>query len=279
MLLVRRLARARIVQFAVIGGLIFAFSTRRNNDNRQIAFSSSELAALHAAEASRNAGADPRTLAAEVDERAIEDEILYREGLKRSFDRDDTIIRQRVIQRTLFFAEEMAGASEPPTEADLHAFFERTRERWTRAERFDFTQRFTRNRDVVADLAVHPERGDPSPVPPAASMERAALAALVGEGFVAELSKVSVGATVMVASPFGWHLVTLRAHTPEQQGSFEEALPRLRLAYTIDRRKAAVAAMLDKAFQHYTVTIDGNAVVSLRPNGRVAMRRSGSAED
>jgi hypothetical protein len=124
--LVRHLARARIVQFAVIGGLLFSVSTRAKKDDPQIAFSTSELAALHAAEASRKAGADPKALAAAVDERAIEDEILYREGLKRGFDRDDTIIRQRVIQRTLFLAEEMAGASEAPTEAELRAFFERT---------------------------------------------------------------------------------------------------------------------------------------------------------
>jgi hypothetical protein len=278
MKLMRHLARARIVQFAVIGGLLFALSALGKND-RQLAFSTSELAALHAAAASRKPGADPRTLAAEVDERTIEDEILYREGLKHGFDRDDAIIRQRVIQRTLFFAEEMAGASEPPTDAELHAFFERTRERWMRPEHFDFTQRFTRDPAAVGDLAMHPERGDPSPVPATGSMERTALVALVGEAFVAQLSKEPVGSTVTLASPLGWHLVTLRAHTPEQPASFEEALPRLRLAYTIDRRQQAVAALLGKAFRDYEVTVDGQAVTTIQPNGRVAIRQSASAED
>jgi hypothetical protein len=110
-------------------------------------------------------------------------------------------------------------------------------------------------------------------------MDRAALAALVGDAFVAELSKVDVGATATLASPFGWHVVTLQRHTPEERASFAEALPRLRATYTIERRKEAVAAMLGKAFPHYTVTIDGAAVTTLRPNGRLALRRSGSAED
>jgi hypothetical protein len=99
------------------------------------------LAALHAAESTRKP-ARAGELAAEVKERAIEDEILYREGEKLGFDKSDYIVRQRVIQKVLFLAEELAGATQSPTDAQLRAFFAATPSRWTQPEVFHFRQIF-----------------------------------------------------------------------------------------------------------------------------------------
>ena len=107
-----RLRRSRLAQFVLLGSVIFAISRLRGEND--IALTRSQLDALQQAEAQRTRAApsDPE-LARGVVARAVEDEILYREGLLLGFDKNDSIVRQRVVQKTLFLAEELAGASEP----------------------------------------------------------------------------------------------------------------------------------------------------------------------
>src|SRR5689334_1200661 len=96
-----RLAHARLVQFLAIGGAIFALAPRPR-DPRRIEISRAELAIVQAAEASRHGA---RTLdaakTAEVTARLIEDRMLFDEGVRLGLDRDDPIIRQRVVQKVL----------------------------------------------------------------------------------------------------------------------------------------------------------------------------------
>src|SRR5262249_60712241 len=55
----------------------------------------------------------------EVRTRAVEDEILYREALRLVLDRDDNLVRQRLIQKVPFPAPDLPGASRAPTPAAL----------------------------------------------------------------------------------------------------------------------------------------------------------------
>src|SRR5262245_43174716 len=112
-----RLARVRLVQFVVLGGALFALSPR-SSDQRSIVVNRAQLARLLAADRSKTRTADPDREQA-IARRFVEDELLYREGLRLGLDRDDGIVRQRVIQKALFLAEELGGASKPPREEDL----------------------------------------------------------------------------------------------------------------------------------------------------------------
>src|SRR5262249_52784083 len=132
-----RLVRVRLVQFALLGGAIFLLSGSARPADERIVFTREQLSSMADLEAGRQ-GRPSATVAADVDERALEDEILYREGLKLGFERNDPIVRQRVVQKTLFLAEELAGASEPPTDAELRRFYDETRARWKRPPRVHF---------------------------------------------------------------------------------------------------------------------------------------------
>src|SRR5262245_9322683 len=103
----RRAATHPLVRFLAIGAVIFALAPRRD-DARHVAIDASTLGALEQAQAARDgvpALSDERRR--EVDARAIEDEVLYREGLRLALDRNDPLIRQRVIQKLLLLEEDM----------------------------------------------------------------------------------------------------------------------------------------------------------------------------
>jgi len=282
-----RLARERLVQFAVLGSAIF-FASSRSRSDEAIAFTGTELGLLRDAEAERK-GQDRSspTLAGEIKERALEDEILYREGLKLGFDKDDGVVKQRIIQKTLFLAEELAGASEPPSDAELRRFFGETRGDWRRPERWQFVHAFARDRAAMDDILARAARGesverlgDPCPVPRTAAMTSDQLVSLVGAEFVASLERApSDSWSAPIRSALGWHIVRVREHTPGALASFEEVKGALRGSYVVKRRERAVAAYLDRAFQKYTVTVDGRRVDAIEPHGRLAIRTPGSAED
>lgn len=87
----RALAAQRLVQFAVIGAAIFAVAPPAPAD-RAIELRRDAIAALFVADAKRGTSITSER-ASEIEERLIEDEILYREGVRLGFDRDDGIVR------------------------------------------------------------------------------------------------------------------------------------------------------------------------------------------
>ena len=128
-----RLARDRLAQFVALGGALFVLAPGPRNGH-DVSFSSEQLDALHGAQARRLGKArltedEART----VDERAMQDEVLYREGLRLGFAESDDVVRQRVIQKALFLAEELGGAAHLPSEDELRRFYDQTRAEWRRA--------------------------------------------------------------------------------------------------------------------------------------------------
>jgi hypothetical protein len=279
------LYRSRLFQFAVLGGLLFAVAPRARSP-RDIEIGSERLAALHAAEAGR-AGVKtlPLEKTREVDQRALEDEILYREGVRLGLDKDDGIVRQRVVQKVLFLAEEMAGASRPAGEAELRAFFEKNRDRWAIAEQYRFVQVYQHRREALAAWAAGPRTGDPppgepSPVTAELDGDHARVATSLGPGFADALAGAPVGAWIgPVQSPFGWHLVRLVERRPARPARLEEVRGAVVEAYSVFRRQEATAAFLDAAFSRYRVSIDGEPWSRFTPSRRVAFRSVTSGED
>jgi parvulin-like peptidyl-prolyl isomerase len=283
---VRRLLGHRLVQFGLIGAAIFAVSAGLQRSRHAIALTRAQLLALRDGEAQRKGTAPTSQLTQAVEERALEDEVLYREGLALGFDRNDAIVRQRVIQKTLYLAEELAGASETPTDAELRAFFAATPERWKRPERFHLQQAFAHERADAERIAARAaagedlgKLGEACPLPSDVTMTRERIAAMVGEAFAQALEAVQPGAVASIQSALGWHVVRVVEHAPAQDAPFEEVRERLLGAYVVERRERAVATYLEQSFAHYRVTLDGAPVTAIHPNGRVATRKSASAED
>jgi peptidyl-prolyl cis-trans isomerase C len=289
---IARLARDRMVQFAVIGAVIFAIAPRPDNAAR-ISLATDYLDALHAAQA-RKLGVDRLSpeQTAEVDRRAIEDEVLYREALRLGLDRDDAVARRHLVQKMLVLAEDLAGASREPTRAELLTYYEQTRERWHVVERVHFIHVFAASRSealAIADAVRAAEAQQPGQPPPLGEAfprsrdvraSRDDLAATYGGEFADASYQLAPGTwSAPIASRFGWHLVKVLDRDAGRPATFDEVADKVRLAYTVVRRHAAIASYIAHAYAHYRVDVDGRRVGDFEPTDRLALRTQPSAED
>jgi peptidyl-prolyl cis-trans isomerase C len=285
------LLRDRVVHFAVLGGLLFAIAPAP--DGSHVSLSGGYLQSLHAAQA-RRLGVQQLSIerAAEVDRRAIEDEVLYREAARLGLDRDDGVVREHLIQKMLLLAEDLGGASREPSREQVHAYFDRTRERWQKDERVHLVHVFATRRDLAAGLtdparaadAVHPDAppplGEAFARPRDVHGSRADYAASYGKDFAEAVFALRPGEwSPPLESRFGWHLVKVLQHTPGAPATFDDVYDRVRLDYAVVHRQEATAAFLAQAFKRYHVDIDGASVHDYAPTARLALRSTPSQED
>jgi hypothetical protein len=291
-LLARRALQSRVVHFAAFGAVLFV-ALPRETDARTITLSRTQLDAMARLEADKKASTHEGELAPAVDERAIEDELLYREALRLGFDKDDPIVRQRLIQKTMYFAEELAGAGDDPSEEELRAFFEREKPRFRSPGAIHAFHIFDTDAGALADVAArlnaagdlgkHPELGAPTPIPAEFTLTSEALAGALGADAAARfLNANGAGATRWVGplpSPLGFHLLLVVDRRDGRDARFEEVRTPVRQACVVERRQRAIGAFLQRSFVDYRVTVDGAPVTGIHPGGRVAMRGATSGED
>ena len=286
---IRAILRERLVQFALIGLVIFIAAPRATSPTR-ISLTTNYLGAFRAAQAERlgvaNLSGD-RTV--EVDRRAIEDEVLYREALRLGLDKGDAIVRRHLIQKMLVLAEDLAGATREPTQKEVQAYFNQTRDRWTVSEQIHLVHVFAAKRDTLVAItdAVRAAPGDAAPplgdaFPRSRDVRgsRADLAATYGDEFADAAMQLPVAQwSAPLPSRFGWHLVKVVDHGAGRPAAFAEVAERVRLEFAVERRHRAIADFLAKAATRYQVDIDGEPVRDYQPTARLAVRSIPSAED
>lgn len=285
-----RAVRSHVAHFLVLGGLIFALAPRPPS-GRDIHLTRTQLGALYGAEARRSGKALGPERREAIDARAVEDEILYREALRLGLDRGDGIVRQRLIQKVIFLAEDLGGAAARPTEADLRAYYEETRERWQVPERWRFVHVFAGPGKRAELLALRPRviaegtgdappaLGDAFPLARSVAGSRAEIEREYGESFAKAVAVAEAGAwTEPVESRFGVHLVKVIAHEPARPQSYEEARPRLKLARLVDVKEKALRSYMESAFERYQVDVDGEPVASYVSSGRASPERQPSED-
>ena len=280
--------RHRALQFLVLGGLLFALAPKPGS-SRDIALDSRALAALQEAQVQRlgRAALDDDE-AREVQGRTIQDEILYREALRLGLDRDDNVVRQRLVQKVLFLAEDLAGVTATPSEAELRAFFDATRAQWTRPARVRFVHVYAgpTGRDRLAalrDQAIRatslapgqpPDLGDAFPVSRSGMASHDELVAEFGPGFADAVFALAPGTwSAPIASRHGWHLVEVVERVGSGAATFDEVRGRLPLTYLVARKKQATADFLRQAATRYRITIDGHPLAAPPIGDRMAPPR------
>jgi peptidyl-prolyl cis-trans isomerase C len=285
-------AHHRLFHFAVLGGLLFAVAPKATANNK-VVVSQDELASLHAAQAARlGVGQLSDQERDQVDRRAVEDEVLYREALRLGLDRNDSIIRQHLVQKTLLLAEDLGGASREPSEDEVRAYFESHPERYRRARQERFLHVFAARRETL--VAIEPSVRDaeaqrpgvPPPVGDAFPRSRDVrgseedVAATFGDDFARDVFALPVGAwSEPLSSRFGWHLVKVLERSEGRPETFAEASGRAHLDLVVERRHEAIARFVDRAVARYDVEVAGSKLKAHVPTSRLAMRASPSGED
>lgn len=134
-----------LVHFLAIGGLLFALSPAPPSAS-SLTLRRADLQALYDVQA-RHLGVKALNASqkAEVKARYIEDQLLYKEALRLGLDREDGIVKRRLAQKMLFLSQQLRGANNVPTEAQLRAHYQKTKERWQQPGVYHFTHIFVRD--------------------------------------------------------------------------------------------------------------------------------------
>jgi hypothetical protein len=261
------------VYFVLAGALIFLVDRALHRDEAVIRVTPAVREELGRSLAGRLGHApDPDEMAAEV-ERWIQEEALYREGLKMGLAVDDPVVRSRVAAKLMEIAKER-DVFAPPTDAELHEFFERNKGRFASAARFDLEQVFIaqtrapgqdasaprdareRAEEVLAKLragATPDGLGDWFPRGTRFSGESIGeIAQLLGDDAAREVPAYPVGQWNLVQGPRGFHAVRV-THADRDDPDFDKLRPAVALALDAERRDRAADAYVKSIESHFRV--------------------------
>ncbi len=196
----------------------------------------------------------------------VEEEVLFREGLRLGLDRDDPKVRQRVAAKTLA----VLGASivlTEPTDAELRAHHAAHGERWDRPALLELVQVFVSGNDGAARaraelLLAELERGvDPAGLgDPFAGGRRyrqrslADLAERFGPAFASGLDSAPIGRWLLRESRHGLHLLRVERRTAGETPPFEAVRADVAADLFERRRDAALRARVSELRARAVVT-------------------------
>jgi hypothetical protein len=262
--MLRRCLREPLVHFLLLGVALFAVNHYLERGrggaepSRQIPLTMDDLRQLHLVFQSQWRRPPTPAEFTRLVENRVQEEVLYREGLAMGLDKEDTIVKRRMAQKMQFLAEDVAAA-QPPTPAELRAWYERHGDTFALAPRLSFRHvYFSLDRrgprahdDAVTALAKL--AGQPEDAKVAASLadpfmfrdyyaDRAPeqLAKEFGPPFAQAISRLEPGSWQgPIESGYGWHLVFVHSVIPGRIPTFEEVEPDVKTAWLADQKQQA----------------------------------------
>lgn len=271
----RKLIHEPLLHFLGIGVLLFVLfhvvSGGRGGADRRVVVDGATIASIvQRYESVWQRPPTPSELRGLVDTH-IREEILYREGVALGLDRDDQIVRRRVLQKLDVISEESVARS-APSDADLESYLAAHAARYARPPVIGFEQvlfdPLRRGDRVDADVASALARlnagtdpgtlGDGSLLPmrvPAVPADL--LARDYGEEFANQVLALPVGGWQgPLRSGFGLHLVRVTSKRPQQPARLAEARAAVERDWENDRRLQASEAYYRKLRAAYDVVVD-----------------------
>jgi hypothetical protein len=276
---VRRLLREPLFHFAVLGLAIFAagFGYRRETSLYRIEVTPAHTAEVaHAYALQFGSTPDARTLHGLL-QRDLQDEMLYRQGIALKLDKDDEIVRRRVIQKMQFLMQDLAPPAEP-TDGDLRAYYAAHADRYVTQPRATFSHIYfstdqggdaaaKRRAEVVlkglsSAVTRAPQRGDPFPdLYDYSAFEPEQATRLFGETpFSHAVFTAPVGRwSGPYRSGYGWHLLYVEARQPPARPGLADVMDRVRTDYLQDAQAAQNDKALEALARKFTVVQAGSA--------------------
>jgi hypothetical protein len=217
-------------------------------------------------------------LSAQDRQQLIEDftgeEALVREARRLGLDKDDFVIRQRLIQKMNFIDIDPAAADQPST-AILEAWFDERADRYHSPARMSFTHIFfaSESNQSVDDITAMRKSLNANSTAPAQALplgERFAylrsyqdrgladLKSHFGADFVAALSAhvTEQGRWLgPLASRWGQHLVFIESYTPDRSPSFAELQSKVLYDWQQEAKLRAEQSLAQRAAAKYIITI------------------------
>jgi len=278
-----KLLRDPLLHFVILGAALFAVHAIAtgifsSNQARRVEIGGSEIEFL-VANFERQWGRGPTSEEKQrlLDAR-VREEILYREALAVGLDRNDVVVRRRMVQKMELLTQDLAMMTDP-TDDELRAFLEERAEEYRIPPRLSFSQVYfnadrrgaaveqdarrvlaaLRTENLAPSEAV--EQGDPIMIDHE-YVQRTPddVRRLFGDRFAEELFALAPGWQGPVVSGYGLHLVHVGERVEGRLPEYEEIRDRLVDDFNRVRRQRANEAFYENLSSRYEVLIDGEAV-------------------
>ena len=284
--LIMKFFKEPFLQFLLIGAAIFfvsyLFTDSPDEGNTQIVINRQAVQTMRARLQKRFEG---RLSEEEIDEKfneemeqRIRQEILYREGLDRGLDKEDSVVKYRVASKMERFAKEMASG-EPFSGEQIENYYTENIHQYTKPKRISFGQILFASKDrgeeqALADckgvlariqegeLTQYPEvekRGDQDSLLRGAFRNVAIdrVKSIFGDEFAAALDRVDqVGLIGPVASKYGFHIVEIRKVVLAQVRPLDEVRSQVEGKLEYERNEKAFTNFYNGIKGNYTVVVE-----------------------
>src|SRR6266481_585325 len=267
---VKQWLREPLLHFVLIGVALFAIyrvlqpSGAGQNDAKKIVLTEDDLTQMTVTWRAQGRPPPTQEEMQSLLEEKIRQEVLYREALALGLDKDDTIVKRRMVQKMEFLAEDLSDLREPGRD-ELKTWFAKNSERFTLPGRvsfrhlyFSFDKHGAKTPEAAAEVLKQVA------AKPADSAEAAAwadafmfqdyygdrsfdeIAKTFGPPFAKALFHVKPGSWQgPIESGYGWHLVFIDSLTPARAPEFEEVEADVKTAWVGEQR----AEFKRKAFE------------------------------
>jgi len=269
-----RAVREPFLHFIVLGGLLFAcneYLAARANFSR-ITVTREAVAGL-ITNYQLQYGITPagKLLDALIDQ-FVREEVFYHEAMRLGLDKNDEIIRRRLVQKYQFLQQDL-GIAHAPSGAELQGYFRAHEAQYQLPSKLAFTQVYfspdTRGEDgahaaaqrlrsqlLVSGATRAAAQGDAFPGPSDyAALTQADVARVFGNGSLPdEIFKLPVGEwSQPLRSGLGWHLIYLQSVQPARAASFDEGAEAVRRDYLDEQRSRHNAEAFAKLERSFTI--------------------------
>ena len=266
----RRIVREPLTHFLVIGAALFLVVTAIKDARRPVVrLDTGELEQLVSYwQLQMQRPPTQAEVKAIINER-VDEELLAREALRLGMDKNDMIIRRRLAEKMAFASEDTTSLPQP-SDADLKALFEKTKDQYVVPAQVAFRQVVFSgdrpNAEATARAALASASGrDPGPGDPFVlpltygGVGVDDLLRDYGPAFARALESDPLGVWVgPVQSPYGWHLVRIESRKPRSIPEFATVRDQVKDAYLSDARKHANSDFLVKLRKRYRVVVAGD---------------------
>lgn len=264
--------REPLLHFVVAGFVLFIAGAahRRETDPFRIVVTPEREAQLVNRYALQfGAPPDAPTRAALVD-REIEEEMLFRQGVALGLDRNDELVRRRIVQKMQFLLEDLSPPAEP-ADAELRAYYSVHADRYATPARVTFSHVYfssergdeparARALQTLSELGAgrkHAEElGDPFPdLSHFAAYDAKQVHRLFGQTEMADAAfSAPAGRWVgPYKSVYGWHLLYVDDRQDGGRQIFTAVRDKVRTDYLLDAQDRANRQAMSQLSREFTV--------------------------
>ena len=262
-----------LLHFVAAGALLFLAgqAIRARSDTHRIVITPQREAQLANRYALQFGTRPDQSMMRELVKSDVHDEILFREGLAMGLDKDDEIVRRRIIQKVQFLLEDLQVPQEPDA-GQLQAYYRSHAAQYQLPPRASFSHVYfsldrgdasARSRAQAALRTLElsaPERaprpGDPFPDSyDFADYSQAQVEHLFGPTpFAAGVFSVPTGKWAgPFKSAYGWHLIYVQSRAAAREQPFATVGDKVRADYLLDSQKRANDSAFTTLARQFTV--------------------------